>query len=256
MLGVGDFCAFLPGLDAGGPVLEGFGGVTGDVELFVAVEAGVDEVGGEVFEEGPFSGGVGDDEGYVVFSEEGDEFGGFEGVVADFDGVAEGTFWGGIEIRAAFHEVGVLGGEFGGGVGVVGELLEEGIEKIGVEFEGWGELPEDGTELFVEGEEALGEEVGEGFFDLFEAFDVGDVAGGFDGEKEVGRRFVVPGLPGGGALKGVEGAIEFDGVELGARRRRVHFFAPGLLGRRCRAKADSASRRCRCGGRAWGDSEE
>ena len=149
VLGVFGFGAFQPGFDARRPVVESVGGVAGDVELFVAVEAGVDEVAGEVFHEGPFAGGVGDDGGDVVFSEEGDEVGGFEGVVADFDGVTEFVIFVDFEICTAFHEGGVLLGEFDGILGVAREFFEEGFETGGIEFEVGRELPEEGGRVFL-----------------------------------------------------------------------------------------------------------
>jgi hypothetical protein len=214
MLGVFQFGAFYPSGKLGGPLVEGLGGVAADVELFVAVEADVDEVGREVFEEGPFAGGVGDDEGDVVVAEELDEVGGFEGGVADFHGVAEGGVFVDFGEGAAFHEGGVGVGELGGLVGVAREFFEEGGDAFGVVGEVGGELPEDGAEFFLEGEEALGEEVRERFVDVFEAAHVGDVAAAFDGEDEAGGGFVIPALPTGGALEGVEGAVDFDGVDL------------------------------------------
>ncbi len=165
----GNFGAAGPGVYSGGPLVECGGRIAAGVEGFVTVEAGVDEVGGEVFEEGPFAGGVGDDKGDVVLAEERDEVGGVEGLVADFHGVAEGAIAGGFEKRAALHEGGVFFGEGGGFFGVAREQFEKIFEAIGLKCEDGGELPQNGSELFLECEEALGEEVGEGFFDIVEA---------------------------------------------------------------------------------------
>ena len=149
VFGVFYFCALEPAFDADGPFVEGFGGVAGGVEFFVAVEAEVEEVAGEVFHEGPFAGGVGDDEGDLVGAEEGDEVGGFEGGVADFDGVAEGAIFVDLKPSAAFHEGSMFFGEFGGFFRVAREFVEEALEAVGVEFEVGGKLPRGMGRVFL-----------------------------------------------------------------------------------------------------------
>ncbi len=65
-MGIFRLLAVVPGVDALGPTLEGWRGVTAGVEFFGTVQAQVDEVAGEVFTVRPFIGGVGDYQGGVV----------------------------------------------------------------------------------------------------------------------------------------------------------------------------------------------
>lgn len=55
---VGGVLAFLPGAGAGGPGVEELFAVAAAVEVFVAVEADVDEVCGDVVDDGEAAGGV------------------------------------------------------------------------------------------------------------------------------------------------------------------------------------------------------
>ena len=58
-----DLRAAPPRVDARRPAVERGVAVAAGIELLVAVQAQVDEVGGQVLEQGPAAGGVGDDEG-------------------------------------------------------------------------------------------------------------------------------------------------------------------------------------------------
>src|ERR1700691_846201 len=80
--------------------------------------------------------------------------------------------WGHVQRGAGVRTFGVAGveavaaaGEVGGGFVGAGEKCEEGREAVWIELEVGRELPEDGTELGAELEQALGEEVGERGFD-------------------------------------------------------------------------------------------
>ena len=178
-----------PGEDAVGPEIQGVGLVAAGVELLGAVEAEVDEVGGDVEEEGPVY-GVGDDEADVVKAQEGDEVWVDEGLVADFDAMAEGQAGGAADGReggAAIEARAMLTGESGGlGVGA-GELAKEVGEAGGVKAHLRGKLPEDGAEFGAELENAGGEEVGQRLMDVAELQHVGDEARTFDAEDEAGR---------------------------------------------------------------------
>jgi hypothetical protein len=200
-----------PGGDAVGPEVQGFIAVAAGVEFFGAVEAAVDEVCGDIEEERPGD-GVGDDEADVVLAEKLDEGWGGEAFVADFDGVAEWGFGcrGGFGGGSTEQPRAVQAGERGcGGVGAR-EEAEEGLKALAAEAHLRGELPEEGTELGAEFEQAAGEEVGERLLDVAKLVHVGDEAGAFDGEDEVVRRGLRPGAEAGGALQRIEGAVNLD----------------------------------------------
>jgi hypothetical protein len=92
---------------------------------------------------------------------------------------------------------------------------EEFVKEIGVEAEVGGELPEERAEFGVEPEDTGGEEVRQGGADLAQFAHVGDEARALDGEDEVGGGGGSPLLVMGGALEGVEAAVELDGGKLG-----------------------------------------
>ncbi len=131
---------------------------------------------------------VGDDEAYVVLAEELDELRGGEGLVADLDGVAERQVVGGFQAGACRSEHAFVAsfGQPAGGAGGAREQLEEGGEAGGVvEAQLGRELPQDRAELWAEGEDARGEEVGDGGLDVDELAHVRDEAAAFEGEDEV-----------------------------------------------------------------------
>ena len=133
--------------------------------------------------------------------------------MADFDGVADGAAPNLLGEGTGFEAFVMAAREFGGGVSIAREELEELLEALGVERElGW-ELPEDGAEFGAESEQAGGEEVGERLLRIAKLEHVSDVAAAFDGEDEVLGRLVSPREETGGALEGVERAVDFDGGE-------------------------------------------
>ena len=73
--GIGRLAAASPAVYPPRPVVERRVTVAARVQLDVAVQAQIDEVGGEVFEQRPASGGVGDDQRDSVPMQQGDEFG-------------------------------------------------------------------------------------------------------------------------------------------------------------------------------------
>lgn len=122
----------------------------------------------------------------------------------------------------------MLGGELGGFGGGSWEQGEEAGEAVGVEGQPGRELPEEGAQFRAECEDAGGVEVGERGFDVAELLHVGDEAAAFDGEEEVGWRFVAPGSVAFRALEGVEGAVDFHGVHVVGEV--LEFAALGELG--------------------------
>ena len=81
---------------------------------------------------------------------------------------------------------------------------------------------------------------------------MGDVAAAFDGEDEVVGSVFVPLFPTGGALKRVEGAVDFDGVKLAGGVVEFFFLGEvfGVEGAALGVRAPPAGD-CRCGCRAW-----
>ena len=116
----------------------------------------------------------------------------------------------GHEAGAAVHAVVVAGGDRRGGVRVARQLREEGLEALGLEGQHRRELPEDGAELVLQLEDAVGEEVGQRRLDLLEPAHVGDVLRPLDGEDESGGGVLVPLGVVLGALQRVERAVDLD----------------------------------------------
>ncbi len=134
-----------PGADLGGPVFERRVIVAADIELLVAVQADVDEVGSDVFHLRPFAGGVGDDEGDVVLAKEFHKGGVFVGIVADFHRVAERAELVGFCKHAAFESAIVLLCELGGFFGIAREEREKVLQPIRIESQHGRQLPEEGA---------------------------------------------------------------------------------------------------------------
>ena len=238
VVAVCDFLAVRPGCDASCPLIEFLGAVLAGVEDFGAVQAAVNEVGGDVHEARPLD-RVGADESDVVAAKETDELGHDEGGMANLDGVADRFALAGFGVGAAFQAVVVLFGEGSCGVGVSREQSEELLERIGFELKVGRELPEDGAEFGAEGEQAGGEKVCQGLLDAAEAKHVGDVTAAFDGEDEVRRSLGGPGGEARGSLERIECSIDLDGGEEGGaigefllvcQTGGIEVAAPGLVG--------------------------
>src|SRR5581483_1892932 len=89
---------------------------------------------------------------------------------------------------------------------------EETVESLEIEFPEWRELKEDGAEAAAEFLDH-GKELLHRVDRIVELPVVRDVAARFDGEAEVGRRFVAPAFDGAGGGQTVEAVIDFDRVE-------------------------------------------
>ena len=122
-----------------------------------------------------------------------------------------------------------------------------------------GELPEDRTELGAKLEQAAGEEVGERGLDVAQLVHVGDQARSLDGEDEVLRRGGGPLVEAGGALQGVEGAVDLHAGKAGGGKlklaalrelRRVEDAAPARVAPAGDPDADSSDRN-ECGRRCF-----
>src|SRR5690348_8393120 len=96
-------------------------------------------------------------------------------------------------------------------------IARELREKIGdlrlVEALALGKLPEDGTELLAQRQEALGKEGGERLLNADELLHMGDEAAPLEREDEIVRRLLVPATEAVRSLQRIEGAIDLNRVE-------------------------------------------
>lgn len=120
-MGVGGLLAVAPGLDPVAPALQRLVGIAAGVQFLGTVQAQVDEIAGDVFAIGPFTCGVGDDQGHVVALEQRDEVRVDKAVMADFHGVAQWALFIGRGTGVAVQARLVLAGQGGGTFGVVGQ---------------------------------------------------------------------------------------------------------------------------------------
>src|SRR5215472_13607215 len=91
------------------------------------------------------------------------------------------------------------------------------VEALGREAEARRELPQHGPELFLEAQDAGGEEIGERGLDLAQPPDMGDKPRRFDREKKSLRGLLVPAGKSVGPLQPVERAVDLDRLDLAAR---------------------------------------
>lgn len=109
--GIARLFARPPQLDAVSPTVERPVIVTADVKFFRAVQANVNEIGGQIFSVWEFSGGVGKDKGDVVFAQQIEKVGRDEAFVPNFERIAQ---WAGdieLDPGAPFQLVIVLFGK-------------------------------------------------------------------------------------------------------------------------------------------------
>src|SRR5215469_18531208 len=90
------------------------------------------------------------------------------------------------------------------------------IETFGREAKARRELPQHGTELLLEPQDARGKEIGERGLDIAQPPDVSDKARTLDREDKLLRGLVVPPSKGIGALQPVKRAVDLDRVDLPA----------------------------------------
>src|SRR6266542_801327 len=152
---VGGLATFAPAKYALGPSCEGRWRVAAHVELLVAVQAHIHEIGGNVLDERPFASGVGDDERDPMLAQQCYECRIDEAWMTDLDRVAQRAIDAVREARAASHFLVAAARERGRLVGVTRQQFEEALESIGVEAEHRRQLPQERTELV-----ALGQIVG------------------------------------------------------------------------------------------------
>lgn len=231
------------GLEEGGGGVDGGGGLGGEVEEFAEAADGGGGVACVVVVDEEVGGGDAVGEGVELFEPPGEAVGHVDAfavvfaelfVDADEADVGEGS--GGVdgegvdavvaggpadlvvgeEVCGAFGFPGGVS-EFDGEAEVGGEFLEEGLEVVEFKgLEGGGELDEDAAEFIGGAHGGEGAEEGAHGGDAEgDGCVVGDGFGGFDAEGEAGGDGVGPFLDavwGGG---GVEGGVEFEGIEGG-----------------------------------------
>ena len=133
----------------------------------------------------------------------------------------------------------MVGGDLGCCPRGTRQLRKERVHPIRVEAEIRWELPQDRTQLLIEGEHARGEEVRQRRLDAAQFLHVRDETPALHGKDEVLRDRGRPSLEAGPALQGVEAAVDLNGVhalghisQLFAMRqpRRIELPSPGWVG--------------------------
>lgn len=222
-VGVSRLPALVPEADALFPTAQRLLVVTAGVQLLVAMQAQVHEVGGQFLDQWPLAGGIGHHQGYAVLAQQVDEGILHEALMADLYRMAQ---WGtgrrprpwrvGVAVTAQATVMGLADGP--------GKQLEQLAEQPRVELETGRKLPEKGPQLVLQLQWAGGEEVGHGLGDVAQAPDMGDIARRLDAEDEVLRGLRIPAGKALGGLQGIEGAVDLDA----AHRPRGVFQLPAL----------------------------
>src|SRR6266511_5399489 len=205
---VGGLATFAPAKYALGPSCEGRWRVAAHVELLVAVQAHIHEIGGNVLDERPFASGVGDDERDPMLAQQCYECRIDEAWMTDLDRVAQRAIDAVREARAASHFLVAAARERARLVGVARQQIEEALESIGVEAEHRRQLPQERTELVAQIGDARGEEVRERQLRVAKLQHMRDEARPLDAEHEIRRRLVVPARVVLGPLQRVERAVD------------------------------------------------
>src|SRR5690606_12122747 len=107
------------------------------------------------------------------------------------------------------------------GLRVARKQLEEALELLAVIAKARRKLPQDGPELFAQGQHALREEVCQGLLDIPQLEHVSDVPAALHAEDEVRGRLLVPLLPALRALERIERAVDLDSGELRGGVRKL-----------------------------------
>ena len=121
---------FCPSADLMSPRLERLIGVSAHIQFFIAVQTHIDKIARDILEKGPFSRGVGDDEGNVVRAKQINEVTGDKRGVSDLDCMPDSTNAISFRPCSVLHDVVVLASERCSGDSSAGEELEEGFETI------------------------------------------------------------------------------------------------------------------------------
>ena len=192
------------------PATERVVRVTAHVQFLAAVQADVNEVGGDVFVLRPLVGGVGDYERDRVLAKQVDERRIDEAFVSHFERVAKRTAWTERKPRATRHRVVVAASDRGCGIGIVRQQGQKSLEKVWIVGKGPRELPEDWPELLAQVRDPGGQKIGERLLHLGEPPEVCDEARALDAEDEIRRRLGVPARVAFRALQRVERAVKLD----------------------------------------------
>src|SRR5439155_13239415 len=100
--GVAGFPAGAPQSDAFAPAIEHRVAVAADVKLVCAVQADIDEIGGDVLVFRPLSGGIGDDKRDAMLAQQLGESGDYEALVPDLERMSQRAVGTESDLRPAF----------------------------------------------------------------------------------------------------------------------------------------------------------
>ena len=187
--------------------------VAAHVKFLRAVEADVNEIGGEIFGVGEFPGGVGNYEGNVFLPEQVEKIRRHKTRMPNFDRVPDRPCDVDLRKGAGFQFVVVFFREVCGRLRVARQQIEKRIQTAGVETEIGRQLPENWSKLFAQSEHARRKEVRERDLDAAELFHVGDESTAFDREKKIRRRRIAPPLVTRRKLERVKRTVDLDRVE-------------------------------------------
>ncbi len=232
------------------PPVQRASGVAAGVQVGVAVQPHVAQVGGVLVEAGPGARAVRQHEGDVVASQVRHGRCVAERRVSGLEHVSQRPARRRLRDRAVLGQLVVVAGrEVGGGPVVPRQQLEERLDQVRVVLQGARQLPQHGAEPVTEEQDAGREEVGERHLDVTQPLQVGDEAAALDRDREAGRRLLDDRAVRPRPLQRVEGPVELDrGHPLGdvsqpqpARQvRRVEVAAPTVVAPAGDADADRA----------------
>jgi hypothetical protein len=174
--------------DAVGPPVERFVVVTADVKFFRAVQADVNEIGGQIFSVRKFPGGVGKDKSDFLLAQQIEEIRHHEAFVPNLQRIMQ---WpGDIHLRpsARLQIIIVMFGKLCRAVCVARQQFKKFFQAFPVPAEVWRELPENWAKLFAKSEHARSEKVGKRHLNAAQLFHMRDVTRAFDCENKIIRR--------------------------------------------------------------------
>ncbi|PAV73138.1 hypothetical protein WR25_27075 [Diploscapter pachys] len=191
-LGILRLAARGPGLDAQAPAAQGAGGVAAAVELDIAVQAQVDEIGRDFLDIRPFAGAVGDHQRDLVLAQQVDEGVAEEARMADLHGMAQARIAADGATTVVLQAFCGLPGTGARGLTVAGQQGEKIADALSVELHVRGKLPEERPQLVTQQQWPRGKEVGQRLVDVAQPSHMGDVARRLHRKDEAFRCFIAP----------------------------------------------------------------
>ena len=200
----------MPGADAPRPVRERAIGVPAGIDLNIAVQTHVHEVGRDVEHLRPLARSVGDDETDIALAQERDEIVVHEARVPDFHRMAQRPVLIDRQARAAVHAGVPPPREPQRVLHRFRKRIKERRQAIAPVGEHRRELPEERSELVPKGQNSGSKKVRERLLDLGEPQHVRDVARPLHREQEPWWRVAIPLLVVLRALQRVKRAVDLD----------------------------------------------